>query len=67
MATRDERLAQFATERAPSIDECMELLCEDNSGTYSLPFACKWLDGSWLNSKTGVAIEARVIGWRKWE
>jgi hypothetical protein len=44
----------------------MELLCEDNSGTYAVPYVCHWSDGSWHNSKTGVVIQADVVGWREW-
>jgi hypothetical protein len=45
----------------------MEVLCEDNSGTYVLPFACHWVDGNWLNAAAGVAIEGAVVGWRPWD
>ena len=42
----------------------MEVLCEDHSGTYQLPFACKFVDGQWRNHESGGAVEATVIGWR---
>ena len=45
----------------------MEVLCEDDSGTYALPFACRWANGTWLNCNAGVAIEGTVIGWRSWD
>lgn len=63
MPSRDERLAQFTTDGTPSVGQPMELLCEDPSGTYALPFACHW-NGSWVNSKTGAVIEAKFVGWR---
>jgi hypothetical protein len=40
------------------------VLCEDQSGTYQLPFACYYLDGQWRNHESGGALEATVIGWR---
>ena len=45
----------------------MEVLCEDNSGTYVLPFACRWADGMWFNCSAGVVIDGRVVGWRHWD
>ena len=63
MATRDKRVSEF-TQGTPPADQPMELLCEDTSGTYALPFACDWRNGAWVNSKTGAAIEANVVGWR---
>src|SRR4051812_20856767 len=42
----------------------VEVLCEDHSGTYQLPFACRFVDGHWRNHESGGAVEATVIGWR---
>ena len=39
---RSERLAAFTTEGLPPAGKPMEVLCEDKSGTYLLPFACYW-------------------------
>lgn len=66
MVTRQERLNGFTFQGNPPDRAQMEVLCEDNSGTYALPFACHWADGSWINSAAGVPIECRVIGWRSW-
>jgi hypothetical protein len=69
MATREKRLSQFSHHKSgvlPPEDAPMELLCEDNSGTYAVPYVCHWSDGLWRNSKTGMAIEADVVGWRDW-
>ena len=41
MATREKRLAQFDGSGAPPPDQPVEVLCEDHSGTYQLPFACR--------------------------
>ena len=69
MATREKRLSQFSRHKSgvlPPVDVPMELLCEDNSGTYAVPYVCHWSDGLWRNSKTGMPIEADVVGWRDW-
>jgi hypothetical protein len=66
MATRKERLSGFSVGRVPPTNQLLEVLCEDNSGTYALPFACHWTNGTWLNSGSGVAILGTVIGWRPW-
>ncbi len=64
MATRERRLAQFNGEGAPPPDQPVQVLCEDQSGTYQLPFACRFVDGEWRNHESGGAIEATVIAWR---
>ena len=64
MSTRERRIAEFDHEGAPPGDVQMELLCQDNSGTYRLPFPCIWRDGRWTNAATGEAIGAEVVGWR---
>ena len=46
MATREKRLAQFDGNGEPSPEQRVEVLCEDHSGTYQLPFACRFIDGS---------------------
>jgi hypothetical protein len=65
MATREQRVAQFATDRDPASDLAVEVLCEDHVGTYVLPFLCTWSDGAWCNAATGDRIEGDVIGWRE--
>jgi hypothetical protein len=65
MNTRERRLAEFDSEGAPPGDVPMELLCQDRSGTYQLPFHCVWRDGHWTNAATGEAISAEVLGWRE--
>lgn len=64
MATRERRLAEFNGEGEPPAGQSVEVLCEDHSGTYQLPFTCQWVDGRWLNSASGSTVEATVIGWR---
>ena len=63
MATRQDRVAEFSTD-TPADGLSVELLCEDKSGSYVLPFPCRWTDGGWHNGVTGVLIDARVVGWR---
>ena len=64
MATREKRLAQFDGSGDPPPDQPVEVLCEDHSGTYQLPFACRWIDGHWRNDRTGGMVEATVVAWR---
>ncbi|HLJ01135.1 MAG TPA: hypothetical protein VKT76_15585 [Bradyrhizobium sp.] len=64
MATREKRLAQFNGEGTPPPGQPVQVLCEDHSGTYQLPFACQFIDGEWRNHESGAALEATVIGWR---
>jgi hypothetical protein len=64
MATREKRLAQFDGLGSPPPELAVEVLCEDHSGTYQLPFACRFVDGQWRNDESGIAVEATVIAWR---
>jgi len=64
MATREKRLAQFDGNGEPPLDRPVEVLCEDHSGTYQLPFACRMVEGQWRNHESGGAVEATVIAWR---
>ena len=45
MATRERRLAEFDGSGEPPPDQPVQVLCEDHSGTYQLPFACRFVDG----------------------
>ncbi len=64
MATRERRLAEFDGNGEPPPDLPVQVLCEDHSGTYQLPFACRFVDGAWRNHESGGAVEATVVGWR---
>jgi hypothetical protein len=64
MATRERRLAEFNSEGEPPPDLPVQVLCEDQSGTYLLPFACRYIDGQWRNHESGSTVEATVVGWR---
>ena len=64
MATRERRLAEFNGEGNPAPDQAVQVLCEDHSGTYQLPFPCKYVDGEWRNAESGSVVEATVVGWR---
>ena len=64
MATREKRLAQFDGEGEPPPDLPVQVLCEDHSGTYELPFACHFSGGAWRNHESGAPLEANVVGWR---
>jgi len=65
MATRAQRLAEFNGNGAPPRDVPVQVLCEDKSGTYLLPFACRFEDGAWRNCESGSLVEATVVGWRQ--
>jgi hypothetical protein len=64
MATRERRLAEFDGEGRPPADQPVQVLCEDHSGTYQLPFPCRFVDGEWRNTECGSVVEATVVGWR---
>lgn len=64
MATRERRIAEFNGQGDPEPDQVVEVLCEDHSGTYQLPFSCRFVDGEWRNDESGSAVSARVVGWR---
>jgi len=53
MATRERRLAEFNGEGEPPPDQPVQVLCEDHSGTYQLPFPCRFIDGAWRNHVSG--------------
>jgi hypothetical protein len=64
MATREKRLAQFDGSGEPPPGQAVEVLCEDHSGTYQLPFPCYCVDGQWHNQESGGRLEATVVAWR---
>ena len=64
MAKREKRLAEFDGEGEPPPDQLVQVLCEDKSGTYQLPFPCRYIDGAWRNHESGSMVEATVVGWR---
>jgi hypothetical protein len=65
MATRERRLAEFNGLGNPPPDQPVEVLCEDHSGTYLLPFACRFISGEWRNNESGHPLEATVVAWRQ--
>jgi hypothetical protein len=64
MATRESRLAQFS-QGVPEENRPLEILCEDKSGTYKIPYPCEWSAGAWRKVGSAKTIEATVIGWRE--
>jgi hypothetical protein len=58
MATRDYRLAEFS-QALPPTQKLLQVLAEDHSGTYVLPFFCEWRDGEWHNPKGAKPLEPR--------
>jgi hypothetical protein len=64
MATRERRLAEFDGAGEPPPGLPVQVLCEDQSGTYQLPFTCHYLNGKWRNHESGGPLEAMVVAWR---
>jgi hypothetical protein len=64
MVTRQQRMDAFVHEGDPSMDQLLEILCEDHVGTYVVPFLCRWTGDDWQSAATGERIQATVIGWR---
>jgi hypothetical protein len=64
MATREHLLAQFS-QGVPKENRALQILCEDQSGTYIIPYPCEWSDGAWRKVGSAKPIEATVIGWRE--
>jgi hypothetical protein len=46
MATRESLLAQFS-QGVPKEDRPLQILCEDQGGTYIIPYPCEWTEGAW--------------------
>ena len=65
MVTREKRLADFSS-APPTESKSLKLLCEDHSGTYVLPYPCRWTGDAWINAKSNHQIVAKVLGWRFW-
>jgi len=63
MATREARLAEF-NQGFPKENRPLQILCEDKSGTYVIPYHCQWSDGAWRKVGSAKTIEATVVGWR---
>ncbi len=63
MATRNYRLAEFS-QAPPPPNKLLQVLAEDHSGTYVLPFPCEWRDGTWHNPKSSKPLDAKIVGWR---
>src|SRR5262249_62053751 len=63
MATREACLIEFS-QGIPNENRPLQVLCEDQFGTYIIPYLCQWSDGAWRKVGSAKAIEATVIGWR---
>jgi len=48
----------------PTSNRPLRVLCEDQTGTFLLPYLCHWSDGVWRKSAIGEEIEANIIAWR---
>lgn len=64
MATFQERMAEFISDRYPDDEIPVELLCKDNKGTYLIPYPCCRFDDEWRNFETDETVSASILGWR---
>ena len=64
MAKRDYHIKDFNLGPPPP-NKSLQVLAEDHSGTYVLPFLCEWHDGAWHNPQSNKTLEAAIIGWQK--
>ena len=51
---------------SPPPGESLQLLAEDHTGTYLVPFRCEWRDGEWYGVGKTTPLEAKVLGWRSY-
>ncbi len=66
MVQREERIADFVTDRLPDAGAKVQILCEDHVGTYTLPFLCSWTEGNgWISATTRQGVDAAILGWRE--
>jgi hypothetical protein len=63
MTTRLERLGQFQQSMPPE-GKPLELLCEDGSGTYLVPYNCEYSSGAYRKLGGANPLTAKVVGWK---
>jgi hypothetical protein len=39
---------------------------EDGGGMHALEFPCRYVDGVWVDAKTGRLVDVRPTHWRDW-
>ena len=64
MVNRSTRISQFETDREPDPSAAVQLLCQDHIGTYTLPFLCSRVAGTWRSTDTNETLDIEVLGWR---
>ena len=64
MKRREARLVEFS-QGIPKENRPLQIICEDQCGTYVIPYPCQWSEGAWRKVGSAKTIEATVIGWRK--
>ena len=64
MPSRAIRLADYRQDDPPA-GQPLHVLCEDDRGTYLLPFRCEWREGTWFSIPKATPIAAKVVGWRE--
>ena len=63
MLTRLERFDEISKGEPPA-GAAVELVGEDQHGTYLIPTLCVWREGRWVTAERGTTIIAKVVGWR---
>ncbi len=64
MATRRERLAEFAPDKDTQLGSKVELLCQDRDHSYVLPFTCHRTEGERRQHVDRAARTAlQISGW----
>jgi hypothetical protein len=48
-------------------DRDLELAVIDKDGAHALAFACRRVEGHWINAKTRQQIDIRPTHWREWD
>ena len=54
----------FEREQFPPSNVQVQVLVEDPTGNYIMPFNCFYREGKWVGAGAGKPLEVRVLGWR---
>jgi hypothetical protein len=60
----DRTLAYYFNSGPPPNAQGCEVVAQDETGDYQLPFVCEWRDGAWYRMGMTKPLVAKIIGWR---
>jgi len=60
----ERTLGSYFDSGTPPADQTCEVLAQDETGEYRLPFLCVWRDGAWYAEGKNKPLAAKIIGWR---